>query len=51
MQIVGINIGGGTDFMNRFKYGVMVPCELISEFLEKCNQNNTKQQTEVQAIK
>ena len=41
MEIVGINIGGGRDFMNRFKYGVMVPCELISEFLEKCNQNNT----------
>lgn len=51
MEIVGINIGGSTDFMNRFKYGVMVPCELISEFLEKCNQNNTEQQTEVQAIK
>lgn len=51
MEISGINIGGGRDFMNRFKYGAMVPCELISEFLEKCNQNNTKQQTEVQAIK
>lgn len=37
MEIVGINIGGGTDFMNRFKYGVMVPCELISEFLKKYN--------------
>lgn len=34
MKIVGINIGGGTDFLNRFKYGVMVPCELINEFLE-----------------
>ena len=51
MEIVGINIGGGRDFMNRFKYGVMVPCELISEFLEKCNKNNTEQQTEVQVIK
>lgn len=51
MEIVGINIGGGRDFMNRFKYGVMVPCELISEFLEKCNKNNTEQQTEVQTIK
>ncbi len=51
MEIVGINIGGGRDFINRFKYGAMVPCELISEFLKKCNQNNTEQQTEVQAIK
>lgn len=37
MEIVGINIGGGTDFLNRFKYGAMVPCELICEFLEKGN--------------
>lgn len=37
MKIVGINIGGGTNFMNRFKYGVMVPCELIHEFLEENN--------------
>ena len=35
MQIVGINIGGGTDFMQRFKFGAMVPCEMICEFLEK----------------
>ena len=35
MRIVGINIGGGTDFMNRFKYGAMIPCELIHEFLQK----------------
>ena len=34
MEIVGINIGGGTDFINRFKYGTMVPCELISDFLD-----------------
>lgn len=33
MEIVGINIGGNTDFMRRFKYGAMVPCELIYEFL------------------
>ena len=37
MQIVGINIGGRPDFLQRFKYGAMVPCELIYEFLEKCN--------------
>lgn len=35
MKIVGINIGGATDSLGRFKYGVMVPCELIREFLEK----------------
>ncbi|MDF2510956.1 MAG: hypothetical protein K0S04_822, partial [Herbinix sp.] len=35
MRIVGVNVGGGTDFFNRFKYGVMVPCELINRFLEK----------------
>jgi S1-C subfamily serine protease len=35
MKIVGINIGGGTDFLNRYRFGVMVPCELILEFLEK----------------
>ena len=35
MRIVGINIGGGTDFMNRFKYGAMIPCELIHEFFQK----------------
>ncbi len=34
MEIVGINIGGGTDFMNRFRYGAMVPCELVCEFLK-----------------
>ena len=37
MQIVGINIGGGTDFLHRFKYGAMVPCELIYDFFEKYN--------------
>lgn len=35
MKIVGINIGGGTDSLGRFKYGAMVPCEQIKEFLEK----------------
>lgn len=35
MKIVGINIGGGADFMNRFRYGAMVPCELICEFLKE----------------
>lgn len=35
MRIVGINIGGGTDFMNRFKYGAIIPCELIHKFFQK----------------
>lgn len=35
MKIVGINIGGATDSLGRFKYGVMVTCEQVKEFLEK----------------
>lgn len=35
MEIVGINIGGGVDFMNRFRCGAMVPSELICEFLKE----------------
>ena len=34
MKIVGINVGGGTDAFGRFKYGAMVPCEMINDFLE-----------------
>lgn len=37
-RIVGINIGGGTDALGRFKYGVMVPCEIINSFLDKTMQ-------------
>ena len=32
-EIVGINIGGGTDFRGRFKYGAMVPCSQVSFFV------------------
>ena len=32
-EIVGINIGGGTNFMGKFKYGVMIPCYQIKVFL------------------
>ena len=35
MRIVGINIGGGTDIFGRYKYGCMIPCELIHRCLEK----------------
>ncbi len=34
-KIVGINIGGGTNFMDKFQYGVMIPCGQIRQFLEK----------------
>ena len=37
MKIVGINIGGGTDSLGRFKYGAMVTCEQVNEFLGKWN--------------
>lgn len=32
-EIVGINIGGGTNFMGKFQYGAMIPCRQISLFL------------------
>ena len=35
MEIAGINIGGGTDAFGRFKFGVMVPCELVNIFIEE----------------
>lgn len=35
MKIVGINIGGGTDFLGRFKHGAMVPVSIIKKALEK----------------
>lgn len=33
-KIVGINIGGGTNFMDKFQYGVMIPCQQIRRFLD-----------------
>lgn len=33
VEAVGINIGGGTDFMGRFSYGAMIPCQQIKQFL------------------
>ncbi len=33
VETVGINIGGGTDFMGRFSYGAMIPCQQIKQFL------------------
>ena len=29
MKLVGINIGGGVDFLGRYRYGAMIPCEQI----------------------
>lgn len=34
MEIVGINLGGGTDFMNRFRYGAMVSCNDLKDIIE-----------------
>lgn len=35
MQVVGINIGGGRDMFNRFRYGVMIPVDQISECISR----------------
>ncbi len=32
-EIVGINIGGASDFMGRFSYGAMIPCQHVRIFL------------------
>ncbi|MDE6567705.1 MAG: serine protease [Lachnospiraceae bacterium] len=31
MQIIGMNIGGGTDVFGRFRYGAMIPCDQIQK--------------------
>ena len=41
-EIVGINIGGGTNFMGKFSYGAMIPCQQIRSFL-----NNWKGQRSI----
>lgn len=35
MQLIGINIGGGTDFLGRFRYGVMIPSSQINACIEE----------------
>jgi len=35
LNLVGINIGGGTDAFNRFKYGVMTPIEQILKCIDE----------------
>ena len=35
MQIAGIEIGGGEDFQGRFRYGAMIPCDQIQEFIKE----------------
>lgn len=35
MQIAGIEIGGGKDFLGRFRYGAMIPCDQIQEFIKE----------------
>mgnify|MGYP006914488306 CR=1 FL=1 len=34
MELVGINIGGGTDIFGRFRYGVLIACDQIRECLD-----------------
>ncbi|MCF0141030.1 MAG: trypsin-like peptidase domain-containing protein [Mogibacterium sp.] len=34
MEIVGINIGGGTDFLGRFRHGAMIPISIIKPVLD-----------------
>lgn len=34
MDIAGINIGGGTDFFGNFRYGAMIPCDQIQQFID-----------------
>ena len=43
-EIVGINIGGASDFMGRFRYGAMIPCQHVRIFLNnwKAARNNEK---------
>lgn len=35
MELVGINIGGGTDFLGRFRYGAMIPSNQITECIKE----------------
>lgn len=38
--LIGINIGGTTDALGRFKYGVMIPCDQIEQVIDKWRENN-----------
>ena len=35
MQVVGLNIGGGRDMFDRFRYGVMIPSDQINECIKE----------------
>ena len=37
MELVGIAVGGGTDFFGRFRYGVIIPCDQICQFIDESN--------------
>lgn len=41
MHLIGLNIGGGTDVLKRFKYGAMIPCDQIRQCINDW-QNNHK---------
>ena len=40
MELVGICIGGGTDFLGRFKYGAMIPVDQINTAIKEWNSDN-----------
>lgn len=40
MNLVGINIGGGTDFLGRFKYGVLIPCDQVQNCIISWQENS-----------
>lgn len=42
MEVIGINIGGATDFLGRFRYGVMIPSDMIQEFINDWKSNEIK---------
>lgn len=40
MHVVGINIGGGRDLFNRFRYGVFIPVDQINECIRTWKEEN-----------
>lgn len=42
MRLLGINIGGGTDFLGRFRYGVMIPCDRIRTCIAEWRKQETR---------
>lgn len=42
MEIIGINIGGGTDVFGRFRYGAMIPNDQIAEVINNWEETKEK---------